>query len=92
MINNINGISPDKLNILTEIIAQSENISSDNLVPFFLNAAATANFRGINFSDEETDIIINALKTNMTKKQINKLDTVRKLSKMIMSSQSSKTK
>lgn len=92
MINNINGISPDKLNILTEIIAQSENISYDNLVPFFLNAAATANSRGINFSDEETDIIINALKTNMTKKQINKLDTVRKLSKMIMSSQSSKTK
>ena len=92
MINNINGISPDKLNILTEIIAQSENISSDNLVPFFLNAAATANSRGINFSDEETDIIINALKTNMTKEQINKLDTVRKLSKMIMSSQSSKTK
>lgn len=83
--NNISGISPDKLNLLSEIIKQSENVSSDNLIPFFLNAAATANAKGINFSDSETEIIINALKTNMTNEQISKLDTVRKLAKIISS-------
>jgi hypothetical protein len=83
--NNISGISPEKLNLLSEIIRQSENISSENLIPFFLNAAATANAKGINFSDAETDVIINALKTNMTKEQISKLDTVRKLAKIISS-------
>ena len=49
--NNISGISPEKLNLLSEIIRQSENVSSENLIPFFLNAAATANAKGINFSD-----------------------------------------
>ena len=83
--NNISGISPEKLNLLSEIIRQSENVSSENLIPFFLNAAATANAKGINFSDAETDVIINALKTNMTKEQISKLDTVRKLAKIISS-------
>lgn len=45
--NNISGISPEKLNLLSEIIRQSENVSSENLIPFFLNAAATANAKGI---------------------------------------------
>ncbi len=83
---NINGISPDKLNLISDIIRQSENISPDNLIPFFLNAAAMANSKGINFSDQETDIIINALKTNMTKEQITKLETVRKLAGLISKS------
>lgn len=33
--NNISGISPEKLNLLSEIIRQSENVSSENLIPFF---------------------------------------------------------
>ena len=90
--NNINGISPEKMNLLTEIIKQSESVSSENLIPFFLNAAATANSKGINFSDTETDVIINALKTNMTIEQKNKLDTVRKLSTMIMANRNQNVK
>lgn len=79
----INGISPEKLKILSEIIKQSENVSGENMIPFFLNAAANANAKGISFSDDETELIINALKTNMTQEQINRLETVRRLAKMI---------
>lgn len=79
----INGISPEKLNMLNEIIKQSETVSSDNMIPFFMKAAANANAKGISFSDRETELIINALKTNMTPEQINRLNTVRQLAKMI---------
>lgn len=85
----INGISAEKLNMLTEIIKKSENVSGDNMIPFFLNAAADANAKGISFSDSETDLIINALKTNMTPEQISRLETVRRLAKMIHMNSSS---
>lgn len=79
----INGISPEKLNMLNEIIKQSETVSADNMIPFFMKAAENANAKGISFSDRETELIINALKTNMTPEQINRLNTVRQLAKMI---------
>ena len=79
----INGISAEKLNMLNDIIRQSEQVSSDNMIPVFLNASATANAKGIHFSDAETELIINALKTNMTPEQINRLEHVRRLAKMI---------
>lgn len=85
MLNNINNISPEKLNFISTIIKQSENIPKDNIIPFFLNAAASANAKGIHFSDTETELIINSLKTNMTKEQINRLETVRTLAKAIAS-------
>ncbi len=87
---NINNISPEKLNFISDIIKQSETVPKDNMIMFFLNAAATANAKGINFTDSETELIINSLKTNMTKEQINKLETVRNLAKAI-SSQNSNT-
>lgn len=79
----LKGVSPEKVNLISNIIKQSETVSSENLIPFFLNAASTANQRGITFSDEETDLIINCLKTNMTPEQITKIDTVRKLANII---------
>lgn len=85
MPNNINNISPEKLNFISNIIKQSENIPKDNLISFFLNAAATANAKGIQFSDAETELIINSLKANMTKEQITKLETVRNLAKAMSS-------
>lgn len=85
MSNNFNNISPEKLNFISDIIKQSENVPQDNMITFFINAAATANAKGINFTDAETELIINSLKANMTKEQINKLETIRNLAKAISS-------
>lgn len=85
MPNNFNNISPEKLNFISDIIKQSENVPQDNMITFFINAAATANAKGINFTDAETELIINSLKANMTKEQINKLETIRNLAKAISS-------
>lgn len=82
------GISPEKIKLINKIIQESQTVSQDNLIPYFLNASATAKANGITFTDRETDIIINALKTNMTPAQANKIDTVRRLSKILASSNS----
>ncbi len=78
---NINNISPDKINLLSKIIKESKNIPQNEMIPFFLNAAAAAKEKGINFSDKETEIIINSLKSNMSKEQINRLDSIIQLAK-----------
>lgn len=80
-----NGISPEKIKLINDIIEKSQSVSQDDLIPFFLNASATANANGITFSDRETDLIINSLKTNMTPAQAGKIDTVRRLSKLLAS-------
>ena len=85
MPNNINNISPEKLNFISDVIKQSETVYKDNMITFFINAAANANAKGINFTDAETELIINSLKANMTKEQITKLETIRNLAKAISS-------
>lgn len=83
----LNGISPEKLNMLTSILSQAESVKSDSLIPFFLKSASEANKKGISFSDSETDLILNVLKTKMSKQDIQKIDTIRKLSQMIAKKQ-----
>lgn len=79
----LRNIPPEKLNILTTIISNSEGLNSNELIPFFLNQTAAASSKGINFSDSETELIIDVLKTNMTPEQIKRIELVKKLSFMI---------
>lgn len=79
----LKNISPDKLNILTNIIEKSNGKSNTELIPFFLEQTARANSMGYSFSDEETELIIDVLKTNMTAEQIKRIDIIKKMSKMI---------
>lgn len=81
---NIQDIDPKKLQLINDILNQSKGLSSEQLIPFFLSAAANAQSNGITFTERETDIIIQALKTNMTPAQANQIDTVRRLSSMMM--------
>jgi len=83
----LNGISKEKLNILTEILTQAEKKKPEELIPFFLKSSADANSKGISFSDAETDLILSVLKKNMSKKDIQKIDTIRRLSQVIAKKQ-----
>lgn len=83
----LKGISKEKLNILTDILSQAEKKKSDELIPFFLKSAADANRNGIAFTDAETDLILSVLKTNMSQKDIQKIETIRRLSQMIAKKQ-----
>lgn len=79
----LNQISPEKLNMLTNIVQNSKGLPNEALIPFFLNQTAAAGSKGINFSDAETELIIEVLKAGMTPEQIKQIDLVKKLSVMI---------
>lgn len=78
-----NNISKEKMMLINKIMKESENISSENLIPFFMNATTNAKQQGISFTNKETNEIINSLKKNMTPAEINKLDNIIRLAKII---------
>ena len=79
----LNNISPEKLNILTNIISGAKGLSNEAIIPFFLKQTNEASSKGIIFSDSETELIIDVLKTNMTPEQIKRIDMVKKMAVML---------
>lgn len=76
-------INPQKLLLLNQLLGQSHAKSKDELIPFFIAAASKASSLGMSFSEEETEIIISALKENMSEEEKSKIDTIQKLAKLI---------
>ena len=78
---NLGNISPEKINVLTDILEKSKNVTPDNMVPFLLNAASQVSAKGITFSDEETQLILNTLRKNMNRSQLAQMEHILQLSK-----------
>ena len=85
----LNSIPKEKIETLKKIVENSEGIPGTELIAYFLKQTAIANKNGITFSDEETDIIIDVLKSKMTREQIRKVDLIKRLSKMMLKEQRS---
>lgn len=79
----LQSIDAEKLALLTELVEESKTKPSKEIVPYFLALNAKASQKGISFSDAETELILNVLKERMSKEDIKKIDTIRKLSRMI---------
>lgn len=79
----LKNIDKDKLNALLKLTNQAESKSKDELLPFFLTAFSGN--KGIDFDDEETNLILEVLKTKMSPKEIKKIDTIKNLSRIIAS-------
>lgn len=79
----IKKIDPRKLALLEEFLKQSESKSKDELIPFFIAASSKASSMGYAFSNDETDLILNILKKDMTETDKSRVDTIRKLAKMM---------
>lgn len=79
----LEGISPEKLKILTEIVENSEGKSAKELMTYFIKSTNNAAKEGIYFNNDETELIVNVLKQGMTEEEIKRIDTVRKLANMM---------
>ncbi|MBE5927504.1 MAG: hypothetical protein E7270_11170 [Lachnospiraceae bacterium] len=75
----LNNISPEKLDALTNIILSAKGLSNEAIIPFFIKQTSEASSKGIYFSDNETELIIDVLKTNMSPEQIKKIDMIKKM-------------
>ncbi|WP_394526691.1 hypothetical protein [Lacrimispora sp. JR3] len=77
-------MNPQKISMLTEFAAKVEYAPKDQLMTTLLALNAEASQRGIQFNDEETDLLVSIMSANMTPAEKNRVDTLRMLSKNLM--------
>ncbi len=79
----LQGISPEKLELLVTLVTKAETLKQNELMPFFLSITKEANNKGVSFNDAETEVILNVLKKKMSPADIKKIDMIRNLTNMI---------
>jgi hypothetical protein len=77
-------MNPQKLSMLSEFAKRVESTPKDQLVPTLLNLNAEASRKGIQFNDEETDLLISIMSANMSANERKRIETMRMLSKNFM--------
>ena len=73
---NLKHIDPAKLQML---LSKSQN----ELLPFLLAAASQSKSKGMTFSQEEMDAIIEVLKMGKSPQEIEKMDRIRSMMKLL---------
>ena len=61
----LKNMNPKKLSLLTEFAKRVETTPKDQLLPTLLSLNAEASQKGIQFNDEETDLLISIMSANM---------------------------
>ncbi len=83
-------IDKNKLELLLNLTNQASTKSQDDILPFLMSAFSGEN--AIDFNDEETNLILETLKPNMTPKEIKKIETIKKMTKLIAEKSKSSAK
>lgn len=80
----LKNMNPNKLSMLTEFAKRVESAPKDQLFPTLMSLNAEASQKGIQFSDEETDLLISILSANMDPSERQRIESLRLLSKNLM--------
>ncbi|MDW2796960.1 hypothetical protein RZO55_05120 [Clostridium boliviensis] len=80
----LKNMNPQKLSMLTEFAKRAESVPKDQLFQTLMSVSAEANQKGIQFSDEETDLLISIISANMNPSDRQRVETIRMLSKNMM--------
>ena len=70
----LSDISPKKLNFLMQFASQNKSGNAKEMSNMILSAVNSAKQEGIQFSPDETDLIIEILKQNMSPEEQRKAD------------------
>lgn len=73
---NFKNISPEKLNFLMNFAAQNKSGNAKEMSNMILGAMNNAKKEGIQFTPNETDLIIEILKQNMSPEEQRKADQI----------------
>ncbi len=86
MISPESGAMPaDKAAFLAQLLAEGKSKNQSEMLPFLLGLTNRVNQSGLSFSDDETNFIINQLTANFSPKERQKVEMLRRLSKMLSS-------
>ncbi|MEG1848703.1 MAG: hypothetical protein RRX92_05995 [Lachnospiraceae bacterium] len=72
-------IPQEKLNFLQQLVFESEHLTAEQRMPFFLALASRSRQAHIQFTEDEISRIISILKLNSTPSEIAKMDQVLKM-------------
>lgn len=77
----IKNIDPEKLNLLTALSKNIQGNSPSEVMPLLMAAMTQANSKGLAFSSEETDLIIEILTEKMSPAEKQKVGQIRTMMK-----------
>lgn len=72
-------IHPAKKQILLELSKNSKNASMDKLLPLMMSANTKLKSQGLNFSQQESDLIIDILSANLSPAERQKFEMLKKM-------------
>lgn len=77
----LKNISPEKLEFLMNFASAEKPNDIKDMMPFLLGTMNSAKKQNIQFSDPETELLVNILKQNMSPEEATKADKIIKLMK-----------
>ena len=79
----LKNIHPDKLQFLMQQMSEANGKDPQSLLPFLMGLSSSSGQGGMDFSDNETDLILQVLSQRMTPEERSRIDMIRNLSRMI---------
>lgn len=77
-------MNPQKLALLNEFASRVEKTPQNQLMTTLMSLNAEASQKGIQFTNEETDLLVSIMSANMSPAEKNRMETLRMLSKNLM--------
>lgn len=79
----LKNIDPEKLKMLMSMTEKSSGKNQNELLPFLMAAATQSKEKGVTFSPEETDAIIEVMKAGKPPEEIAKIERIRSMMKLM---------
>lgn len=77
----LQGMSPEKLQFLMNFASSEKPNDIKDMMPFLLSAMSSAKSKNIQFTEPETDLLVQILKQNMSPEESAKADKIMQLMK-----------
>lgn len=80
---NLKGIDPAKLSMLQALAAQGNGKSQNELLPFLMAAASNSKKKGMQFTPQEMDMIVEVLKSGKPPEEVARIDQMLHMMRMM---------
>lgn len=79
----LRAMSPQKLKYITEFADRVSNLPKDQILPTFMAMQMETSQNCIQFTDQETDLLVSVLTAGMSPAEKKRLDSIRLLAKKL---------
>ena len=76
-------IASEKMEFLASLMKEANKKKQSEVMPFLMSITQRANEKGIQFSDEETELLVRAMTANMSPAERKKVEMLRQMAKLI---------